>query len=135
MKLERVDRDRTIMRHDPNADAAPLRRCESQRLLKNIGIAGAVYDDIRLALENFLRSSAEVAMLRVDRMRSSELLRLFEFMIEQVHRDDGAGSGERGTKHRAEANAATTNDDDRFANADSGVVSDSAKTCRECIGQ
>jgi len=72
---------------------------------------------------------------RVDGVGGAELAGFGEFKVVEVGGDDGVGAGEVGAEDSPEADAATADDDHRFADLDLGVVVDDAEAGGEGVGE
>lgn len=123
------------MGHHPEDHAATGWGGERKSLFDYGGQAGAIDHHIGRAAEESLDGLAEIRGGGVDDVRGTVRAGLVKFMVMDVDGDDGIGAGEMSAEHGAETNTAAADDDEGFADAHLGIMSDDAETRGKRVGE
>ena len=114
----------------------PVLAGQGKGLLQHLRIAGAVNNNVgRLALEDARDFKREIGLGGIDDMGGAVGGGLLQFMGVKIHGDYRVGSGKAGAQHHAQPNAAATDDDQRLADFDFGIIGNDAETGGERVGQ
>jgi len=123
------------VRHDAENDAASLGSGEGERFFQNRRNGRAVDDDVSLAAENRFTRGSKILVVGINRVSRTKFPCLGEFVVVQVHCDDGVSAGEFGAQNGSKADATTANDHDRLSDANLRVIIDHPETGGERIGE
>src|SRR5947209_16709456 len=107
MKLQCVQRNLAVMRHDTEAYDSGVRSSKFQSFFEHSGIASAVHNDVGGEAIEYLASRRDKVVLgRIDCVGGSITSCRFQFVIVQIHRNQGISPGQLRAENHPKANSA-----------------------------